>query len=129
MAYYAPAQPVVKDVPLQDGVRSLIMQQQFSGNWTLQSLPPLVKQLSLELLQKSKPSSLSAAAEGDNIWATALAIAVFAVLYSQFKTYWEMVVTKANKWLSKTLKKLNMDGAALQEEATKVVKENAQLQV
>eukprot|EP00743_Colponemidia_sp_Colp-15_P001552 GILK01001694.1.p1 GENE.GILK01001694.1~~GILK01001694.1.p1 ORF type:complete len:912 (-),score=168.70 GILK01001694.1:111-2846(-) len=98
------ASPVTGVSPV-DLFEGLIQSQKIAGYWQLNS--DLARLLGksvqdLEQGQQSLPSGLlESTSEASNIWATCLAIAAFQSQLSSQQGEWELLASKARKWLAK----------------------------
>jgi len=86
-------------------MRDMIMSQKALGSWQLNA----VGSLSLDQIKKYL-SSLSVTVSDDvqNIWMTAVVIALLTTQYKDQQVNWNLVVDKARKWIKKEEKRLGI---------------------
>jgi len=101
----------------------IIMKQKATGSWTLAQAQVAIGKVTLEDLKKAMPATTASAAEVELLWATALVVAYLAAAFPGQKVNWDLVVKKANTYISRQSKKLGIT-VEWQELAEKLVKAN-----
>lgn len=82
----------------------LILLQRANGSFPLVELAEAIQQ-SAATLQSKLPEILKHSAQAETLWATALALVIFETRYIELKDEWELLATKARKFLERELKK------------------------
>jgi len=97
--------PVVVDVGV---MREIIRKQNADGSFPIESLKLVIPSVSLDVIRKLVPASVSVDAKVEAIIITAIVCAYLEKNYSSQSTSWNLVVKKSKTWIKKESERMNI---------------------
>ena len=96
-----PTLPPAKKVVNNDSLlQSIVMAQQFDGSFILNSnFTNIIRQVTSKDISQSIPNFISSLANRNNVWATALVIALLQIYLKELEISWSLIAEKSKTWI------------------------------
>jgi len=101
----SPQPPQPQETP--SVVMNIIMKQKASGAWNLADVASTLPSMSTNKILETSSLGIKITQELEDIWATAVVCAYLEIKWADFKINWELVVSKAQKYLARSAQKLD----------------------